>query len=245
MGWVTVDDFESGSLSGDWSGPDCLVVSSSVNAEGTYALMVDSSAASYVQYGPLVTTHSKVITRDAIMTESVRAVVINTDSASFDSLVFCYTDDDNYYYLDIDWYKSAYNYDIRKVVNGTVTSLAEANTNSTVNKFILIKMSSTEITAEIYPDNTYTTPAYTLNATDSAHASGKIGFRVKPTIDAGNGITDEQLLDNLEVWESGAPAAEISKVKVAGSFSSKPTMVKIGGTFVEKIMKVRVGGTFQ
>lgn len=36
----------------------------------------------------------------------------------------------------------------------------------------------------------------------------------------------------------------VNKVKLAGTFQTKPVLIKVGGTFVEKTKKLKVGGTF-
>lgn len=213
-GWTTVDDFETGSLSGDWSGDDSIVVSSLNPLEGTYSVILDTDGADYVVNEDSIILHTKSVSRNSDGDKTIRCLIKNTRESIVGSygtaLVFLSTDLSNYYIFRVHTDKGDLDTTIylEKVVSGTVTELASYNFNDSGATQVLgveIKAETNLITAYTYTDSSFSTSTgTTISSSDTTYTSGEVGIAILSAYSPGQGVKEVYKADYIQWYDAVA-----------------------------------------
>ena len=250
-GWTTIDDFETGSYGGGWSGDtDVITVAANSGLEGDYCLVTDTDAANYASNEEFKVFNSQTVQRNSSGNKTIRFLCDydHKDTYSGTSLLFSVEDSLNYYKLKIagqDDDPPINRTFLYKVVDGEETELASYNHDIYI-KGVEIKCETELITVYVYTSTDFTNAnENTVTSSDVTFDSGYVGISHKTNLSADQGVK-KPYSDYIQYYDSGAaPPVTNPKLKQAGTFATATIKTKISGTFVEKPQMVKVGGTFQ
>ncbi len=255
MGWVTIDDFESGSFSANWDViPNPLVVTSTTYLDGTYDVGIDTDHIDYVANTSYLLKDTSIeITRDTTGTQKFRYLGYSGNSSK--NSAFCYSrfmvqDANNYYRAVISVNASTDNrVALQKIVSGTNTELSSHTFtgDGIIVRGIMIECTSTNITLTAYSDLSFTTSIATISTLDTTYSSGELIFDFYGNPAAGYGVATDPRYDNIQIWEEDASTGTNFQINIGDAWKEVSSMqINIGDTWKDVASaKINIGDAWK